>query len=102
MAYKFKKGDKVVVVKGRDAGKEGKIQLVDHHNRRLVVEGINTVSKHKKPSKDSQGGIVQVSAPIAWSNARLICPFSKKPTKVGFELVNGEKKRKSRESGEFF
>ena len=87
---KIKKGDTVKVIAGKDTGKEGKVLVVDQKNAKVVVEGVNMVSKHMKPSQANQnGGIVQKEAAIDISNVMLV--FKGKTTRVGFK-VDGDKK----------
>ncbi len=85
---KIKKGDTVKVITGKDKGKEGKvIAVVDG---KLLVEGVNTVTKHSKPSQaNPKGGIVHEEAPIDASNVMLV--FKGKATRVGFKTVEGKK-----------
>ena len=87
---KIKKGDTVKVIAGKDTGKEGKVLVVDQKNAKVVVEGVNMVSKHMKPSQANQnGGIVQKEAAIDISNVMLV--FKGKATRVGFKTVEGKK-----------
>lgn len=102
MATRYKKGDKVIVITGKDAGKEGTILDVLAEKNRIVVEGINIIKRHRKATKDEDGGIIESPAPIHWSNVKIIDPSSKKPTAIGFETIDGKKKRKAKVSGEFF
>ena len=89
---KVKTGDTVKVIAGDHKGSEGKVLRVDREKNKAIVEGVNMVSKHTKPSaKSPQGGIVKKEAPIHISNLALIDPKSKKATKVGTR-VEGEKK----------
>lgn len=94
--------DNVYVLTGKDRGKTGKVLSVDHKNQRVIVEGVNVVTKHVKPrSMKDPGGILHQEAPISSSNVMLVCPKTKKPTKVGYKyLENGEKVRYSKASGE--
>ena len=87
---KIKKGDTVKVIAGKDTGKEGKVLVVDQKNAKVIVEGVNMVSKHMKPSQANQnGGIVQKEAAIDISNVMLV--FKGKATRVGFKTVEGKK-----------
>jgi large subunit ribosomal protein L24 len=89
---KIKKGDTVLVVKGKDKGKKGKVIKVIPKEARIIVEGVNLVKKHLKPKRvGEKGKIVEIPAPLSWANVRLICPSCSKPTKVGFRF-EGEKK----------
>lgn len=87
----IKKGDTVFVNTGEDKGKTGKVLRVLVEKNRAVVEGINIVSKHTKPSaKHPQGGIIKMEAPIHISNLNPIDPKTGKPTRVGRKLVDGK------------
>ena len=102
---KIKKGDTVYVNAGNDRGKTGKILSVIPAKDRVVVEGINMVSKHTKPSaKQPQGGIIKQEAAIHISNVQILDPksTSAKPvsTRVGFKMVDGKKVRFAKKSGE--
>lgn len=98
---RIKKGDTVYVNAGNDKGKTGKVLEVIREKDRVVVEGINMVSKHTKPNaKTPQGGIVKQEAGIHISNVNLIDPASNKPTRVGYKIVDGKKVRYAKKSGE--
>ena len=90
-----KKGDKVVVLSGKDARKEGKILKVFPKESKVLVEGVNIVTKHVKPrSAYQQGGIIKQEAPIHSSNVMLICEKCGKPSRTGRKILeNGEKVR---------
>ena len=89
---KIKKNDQVVVITGKDKGKEGKVLSVDAKNHKVLVEGVNMVSKHCKPSmQNQQGGIIQKEATIDISNVAYL--YKGKPVRIGFQ---GEKKDKVR------
>ena len=82
---KIKKGDTVKVIAGKDNGKEGKVISVDRKNNRVLVEGVNIITKHMKPSAANQnGGIVQKEAPIHISNVMYV--HKGKPTRIGFKI----------------
>ena len=100
MAAKLKKGDRVVVLAGRDKGKEGDILRVIPKENRAVVAGVNIVVRHQKQSQRSQGGKVPVEAPIQLSNLALIDPKEGGPTRVGFRFEEGKKVRFAKKSGE--
>ncbi len=101
MKLKIKSGDTVRVIAGDHKGNEGKVVSVDRVKNKAIVEGINMVSKHEKPSaKNPQGGIVQKEAPIHVSNLSLIDKKSGEPTRVGFEVRDGNKVRVSKKSNE--
>ena len=88
----FKTGDKVVVIAGKDKGKEGKISHVLRAENRVVVEGVNVVKKHVKPNGQAAGSIVEVEAPIHASNVMIIDPKTKKPTRIGHNVNKDGKK----------
>ena len=86
---------------GNDKGKTGKVLSVDPAKQRVIVEGVNMVSKHTKPNaKQPQGGIIKHEAPVHVSNVNLIDPKSGKPTRVGFKVEDGKKVRIAKKSGE--
>jgi large subunit ribosomal protein L24 len=98
---KIKKGDTVYVNAGNDKGKTGKVLSVLTEKDRVIVEGVNLVSKHTKPnSKQPQGGIIKQEAAIHISNVNLIDPASSKPTRVGFKVEDGKKVRVAKKSGQ--
>ena len=94
------KGDKVIVIAGRDKGKTGTIQKVIPEQNRVVVEGVNLRKKTNKPSqKNPDGGIVEIYAPIDASNVMLVDPKTKQPTRIGHKEVKGNKVRYAKKSG---
>ena len=96
----LKKGDKVIVIAGRDKGKSGVIQKVIPESNRVVVEGINVRKKHQKPTQaNPEGSIVEVYAPIDASNVMLEDPKTKKPTRIGHKIVKGKKVRVANKIG---
>ncbi|SDC51471.1 LSU ribosomal protein L24P [Pelagirhabdus alkalitolerans] len=96
-----KKGDKVKILSGKDKGKEGVILQAFPKKDRILVEGVNIVKKHQKPSQDNpQGGILEQEAPIHVSNVLPIDPKSNEPTRVGYEVRDGKKVRIAKKSGE--
>ena len=98
-AYKIKKGDTVKVIAGKDKDKEGKVIAVDTKNHRVLVEGVNMVTKHTKPSQaNPQGGIVQQSAPIDMSNVMYVSKG--KASRVGFKMEGDKKVRYAKATGE--
>ena len=98
---RIKKGDTVYVNAGNDKGKTGKIQTVIKDKDRIIVEGVNIVSRHTKPNaKQPQGGIIKQEAPIHISNVQLLDPADNKPTRVGYKFVDGKKVRFAKKSGE--
>jgi len=101
MANKIKKGDTVVVLTGKDKGKSGEVLRLDPRENRAVVQGVNVVKRHQRPSMQSQGGIEEKEAPIHVSNLAVSDPKDGKPTRVGFQtLDDGRKVRVARRSGE--
>ena len=97
----IKKGDTVYVNAGKDKGTTGKILSVMPDKDRVVVEGVNVISKHTKPNaKQPQGGIIKQEAGIHISNVQLVDPASGKPTRVGYKFVDGKKVRYAKKSGE--
>jgi len=97
----LKKKDKVIVLTGKDKGKKGEIREVFPGEDRVIVTGINIVSKHEKPRKDKTGGIVKKEAPIHISNVQLICPKCDKPTRIKSKIIeSGDKVRVCRKCGE--
>jgi large subunit ribosomal protein L24 len=97
---KIKKGDRVVVLTGRDRGKRGEVLKVFPADERVVVQGVMMVKRHERPSPRGGGGIVHKEAPIHISNVALIDPESDKATRVGAKVLeDGRKVRVARRSG---
>ena len=98
---KIVKGDKVVVIAGKDKGKEGIVQAVYPKVNKVVVEGVNTHKKHKKPTQQNpEGTIVEMYVPIDASNVAIVDPKTKKASRVGYALdKDGKKIRISKKSG---
>ncbi len=89
---KIKKNDKVKILAGKDKGKTGKVMKVCGEKRKILVEGINVLTKHKRPTKKGEKGeIVHLPRPIDVSNAMLVCQTCNQATRVGYKL-NGDKK----------
>lgn len=98
---KIKKGDRVIVLSGRDKGKRGDVLKVMPAESRVIVQGVNIVKRHTKPSQAGGGGIVEKEAPIHVSNISHIDPASDNPTRIGYTtLEDGRKVRVARRSGE--
>jgi large subunit ribosomal protein L24 len=96
-----KKGDTVKVISGKDKGKQGVILEAYPKKNRVLVEGVNVMKKHAKPSQDNpQGGILNQEAPIHSSNVMPLDPKSGEPTRVGFKIEDGKKVRIAKKSGE--
>ena len=100
MAAKLKTGDRVIVLTGRDKGKEGEILSVRPKEGRAIVSGINMVVRHQRQTQTSQGGRLPQEAPIQLSNIALIDPKDGGPTRVGFRTEDGKKVRFAKKSGE--
>ena len=95
-----KKGDNVVVIAGKDKGKKGKVLETSPKSSKVVVEGINIVSKHKKPrSAQDKGGIIKQTNPIDSSNVMVVCPVCGKATRVSHKIVDGKKVRVCKKCG---
>jgi large subunit ribosomal protein L24 len=98
---KIRKGDKVVVITGRDKGKQGEVLRVLRAENRVVVQGVQIIKRHTRQTPGNPGGIVEREAAIHISNVAHVDPKSGKPTRVGFKtLEDGRKVRVSRRSGE--
>jgi large subunit ribosomal protein L24 len=101
MAAKIKKGDKVVVITGRDKGKSGEVVAVMPKEGRATVRGVNLVKRHTKASMQSEGGIISKEAAIQLSNLAVADPKDGKPTRVGFKVLDdGRKVRFAKRSGD--
>ncbi|HZY14872.1 MAG TPA: 50S ribosomal protein L24 [Beijerinckiaceae bacterium] len=101
MAAKIKKGDKVVVLSGRDKGRNGEVVRVLPREDRALVRGVNVVKRHQKQSMKEEGGIVRKELPIHLSNIALADPKDGKPTRVGFKILDdGRKVRFAKRSGD--
>jgi large subunit ribosomal protein L24 len=98
---KVKKGDTVVVISGRDKGRQGEIVRVLPAEMRVIVQGVNIAKRHTKPSMGNPGGILEKELPIHVSNVAHLDPQSQRPTRVGYKrLDDGRKVRVARRSGE--
>ncbi|MBL8654842.1 MAG: 50S ribosomal protein L24 [Alphaproteobacteria bacterium] len=97
---KVRKDDEVAVLTGREKGKTGKIVKVFPDDETVLIQGVNMVKRHTRPTQGRPGGIVEKEAPIHVSNVALIDPKDRKPTKVGYKTVDGRKLRFARRSGE--
>ncbi|MGB3161467.1 50S ribosomal protein L24 [Carnobacterium sp.] len=97
----IKSGDKVKVITGKDKGKEGVILKAFPKKDQVIVESINMVKKHQKPSQlNPQGGIIEMEAPVHVSNVMLIDASTGEPTRVGYKVEDGKKVRISKKTGE--
>lgn len=96
-----KKGDKVKVITGKEKNKEGVVLSAFPKQDKVIVEGVNIVKKHQKPSQAApQGGIIEMEAPIHVSNVMVIDPSNGEATRVGYQFVDGKKVRVSKKTGE--
>lgn len=96
---KIKKGDKIVVIAGKDKNKTGEVLKVYPKDLKVLVQGVNIVKRHQKPSASSSGGIVEKELPINISNVAYLDPKQSKPTKIGYKTENGKKVRYAKLSG---
>ena len=97
---KIKKGDSVVVISGKDAGKEGIVQRACPALNKVIVDGVNLKKKHKKPTQaNPEGQIVEMYAPISVSKVMYLDPKTKKGTRIGYKEVDGKKVRYCKASG---
>jgi len=99
---KIRKGDTVEVISGKDAGKRGRVLVVDPVRQRIVIEGVHMIKRHTRPNPQRriQGGIVEREAPIHVSNVMVISPDSGKPTRVGYKILeDGRKVRVTKTDG---
>jgi len=99
MAAKIRKGDKVVVLTGRDKGRTGEVIEVRPTEGRAVVRGVNMVKRHQRQSATQEGGIVSKEATVHLSNIAVADPKDGKPTRVGFKMVGDKKVRFAKRSG---
>jgi large subunit ribosomal protein L24 len=101
MAAKIKKGDKVVVLTGRDKGRTGEVVQVSPKEERALVRGINLVKRHQRQTANQEGGIISKEAPVHLSNLAVADPKDGKPTRVGFKILDdGRKVRFAKRSGD--
>jgi large subunit ribosomal protein L24 len=101
MKLKIKKGDKVIVITGRDKGKSGEVLRVLRDEDRVIVRGVHMAKRHTRPGAGQPGGIVEKEAAIHVSNVAHIDPKSQKPTRVGYKILgDGRKVRFAKRSGE--
>jgi len=101
MAAKIKKGDSVIVLTGKDKGRKGTVTKVMPEDSRVLVQGINMVQRHTRPSQTNpNGGIVKKEASLHISNVAIADPSSGKPTRVGFKIEGDKKVRVAKKSGE--
>ena len=100
----IKSGDEVIVISGKDKGKKGKVLEVSPTEGKVIVEGLNMVTKHVKPRRMGEsGGIVKAEAPLYASKVQLVCPKCDKPTRLAHKILeNGTKERVCKKCGETF
>ena len=97
---KIKKDDKVIVLSGKDKGKQGKVMIADPKAMKVVVEGINVATKHQKAQKQGQeGGIIKVETPIYACKVQLVCPKCGKATRVAHKITGDKKVRVCKKCG---
>ena len=96
----IKRDDKVVVLSGKDKGKQGKVIKADPKAMKVIVEGVNVATKHQKPRKQGEeGGIFKVETPIYSSKVQLVCPKCGKATRVAHKITDGKKTRVCKKCG---
>ncbi len=101
MAARIRKGDRVMVIAGRDKGKVGEVLKVLPKENRAIVKGVNVVKRHQRPTQAQAGGIIEKEAPVHVSNLAHIDPKDNRPTRVGFKVLeDGRKVRYAKRSGE--
>jgi large subunit ribosomal protein L24 len=99
MAAKIKKGDKVVIISGKDRGERGTVLRVFSKSSKVLIEERNMVKKHQKQGQNQEAGIIDKEAPLHISNIMLVDPSDDKPCRVGFEVREGHKTRVSKRTG---
>ncbi len=101
MAARIKKGDSVMVLAGKDKGKTGQVLTVLNQESRIIVQGVNMVRRHTRPSAQTTGGIIQKEASLHVSNVAHVDPKTREATRVGFRVLeDGRKVRYAKRSGE--
>ena len=96
----IKKDDKVIVLSGKDKGKQGEVLVAEPKTGKVIVKGVNVATKHQKPQKQGQeGGIIKVETPIYASKVMLVCPKCGKATRVAHKLTDGKKVRVCKKCG---
>lgn len=100
---KIKKGDTVLMIKGKDRGRKGKVIKAIPKENKVIVEGLNLVKKHIKPRREGEKGkVVQLPRPVFVSNTKLICPKCKKATRIGYKILKEKKYRFCKKCNEVF
>ena len=100
MAAKLRKGDKVVVLAGKDKGKQGDVTQIMPKDGKAIVAGVNVAIRHTRQTQSAQGGRIPKEMPVALSNLALVDPKSGEPTRVGFRFEDDKKVRFAKKSGE--
>ena len=96
----IKKDDKVIVLSGKDKGKQGEVLVAEPKAGKVIVKGVNVATKHQKPQKQGQeGGIIKVETPIYVSKVQLVCPKCGKGTRVAHKITDGKKVRVCKKCG---
>ena len=96
----IKKDDKVIVLSGKDKGKQGEVLVAEPKAGKVIVKGVNVATKHQKPKKQGQeGGIIKVETPIYASKVMLVCPKCGKATRVAHKITDGKKVRVCKKCG---
>ena len=96
----IKKDDKVIVLSGKDKGKQGEVMVADPKAGKVIVKGVNVATKHQKPRQQGQeGGIIKVETPIYVSKVQLVCPKCGKATRVAHKISDGKKTRVCKKCG---
>lgn len=91
---KLKKGDSIIVLKGKDKGRKGKVDKIFPKTGKVFIPGINVYKKHaRKQSERKPGGIIEIVKPLPVANVALVCPKCKKPTRIGYQVSKGSKTR---------
>ncbi len=101
-SLQVKTGDRVIVTAGKDKGKTGNIKKTNPSESKVIVEGVNMVTKAQKPNPMAgiQGGLVKIEAPLDSSNVMIVCPSCEKPTRIKHDVVEGKKIRVCKKCGE--
>ena len=98
-----KTGDTVLIISGKDKGKKGQVMAVSPKEGKVIVEGVNMITKHVKPRRmGEQGGIIKTEAPVYACKVQLVCPKCGKPTRVGHVIEDGKKLRVCKKCGKSF
>jgi large subunit ribosomal protein L24 len=96
---KIKTGDTVLIGRGKDHGKTGKVEKVFPKIERVLVEGMNVSKKHLKPRQGQKGGIIEIAKPLVAAHLRVVCPACNKPTRVGYQGTGAAKERVCKKCG---